>query len=65
MQKCLTKKKREETDVIRVLIERDKDLLERDLQARLVKIREWKKARKKFALLNEDYDVNEDFSWLD
>lgn len=58
-----SKPKKVEKDVVRTLIERDPALLERDLQARLYKIQQWKKLRKKFGFLNEDYDVNEDFSW--
>jgi hypothetical protein len=42
-------------------------LLTRDLQARLWKIANWKKSRKRFGVLNEDFDdTNEDFrAWLD
>ena len=60
------KKKREKHDVVRTLIEKDDDLLTRDLQARLWKIQTWKKARKRFGFQTEDYDGNEEFcQWLD
>lgn len=60
------KKKREKHDVVRTLIERDDELLTRDLNARLWKIQNWKKARKRFGFHNEDYDCNEEFKeWLD
>lgn len=58
--------KQKKDDVVRTLIERDDDLLTRDLQVRLWKISNWKKSRKRFGFLTEDYDPNEDFNaWLD
>lgn len=52
--------------MIRALIERDEGLVQRDLQARLLKIQMWKRARKQFTSESiEDYDNNEDFSWID
>lgn len=52
-------------DVVRALIDKDEDLSQRDLKARLLKIQLWKKLRKKFGELNEEYDLSEDFSWID
>lgn len=49
-------------DVVYDIIERDPALAQRDLEARLLKIQLWKKLRRKYALLNEDYDVDEDFN---
>lgn len=52
-------------DVVRTLIEQDDDLLTRDLQARLLKIKLWKLQRKKLDVpLSEEYDLNEDFTWI-
>jgi hypothetical protein len=60
-----TAKKPVKKDVIRTLIEQDDELLTRDLHARLLKIRLWKLQRKKLDVpLSEDYDLNEDFSWI-
>jgi hypothetical protein len=53
--------------VIRTLIERDEDLMTRDLQAKLQKIRFWKQHRKRVlgpVIPSEEYDLNEDFSWI-
>lgn len=59
-------KRREKHDVVRTLIERDDDLLTRDLQARLWKIQNWKRARKRFGFMSDSYDGEENFSaWLD
>lgn len=51
-------------DVVRTLIERDDNLMTRDLQCRMLKIQIWKKNRKRFGCLNDAYDNNEDFSWI-
>ena len=58
-------KKPVKKDVVRTLIEQDDELLTRDLQARLLKIKLWKLQRKKLDVpLSEEYDLNEDFSWI-
>ncbi len=58
-------KKQVKKDVVRTLIEQDDELLTRDLQARLLKIKLWKLQRKKLDVpLSEEYDLNEDFTWI-
>jgi hypothetical protein len=58
-------KKPVKKDVVRTLIEQDDELLTRDLNARLLKIKLWKLQRKKLDIpFSEEYDLNEDFSWI-
>jgi hypothetical protein len=59
-----SKEKKKKSDVVQILIEKDPDLVKRDLQARLYKISLWKKSRKRYGVLNEDYEGTEDFSWI-
>jgi hypothetical protein len=52
-----------EKDIVSVLLEKDDELRQRDLKARLLKIQMWKAVRSKFGLLDESYDETENFSW--
>lgn len=61
------KKRQQKPDVIRTLLERDEDLQTRDLHARLQKIKFWKIHRKRVLgpqVPGEEYDLNEDFTWI-
>ena len=56
-----SKKKKPDKDVIRTLIAHNEDLVQRDLQARLLKIKHWKRCKARLNLLSEDYDEEEEF----
>eukprot|EP00347_Sterkiella_histriomuscorum_P010279 403376910 len=56
------KRKPQPKDVVYKLVEQDPELSKRDLQARLLKLKNWKEQYKKFNQDNEIYDVDEDFS---